>query len=183
MAKQFEADIIDVAQDFVKQGKAGIRLLPGVERLLSEIRSSPSAESSYAICTSGEPNIMVWLRVKLTHRPASRMFASSALSTAGVVPPTHLLTADDCTHGKPHPEPYLKGAELIGKDISNCLVVEDAPAGIKSGVAAGATVIAVCTSHKREQVEGMGAHAIVDTLEQVYVSCSNDGKMQVSITA
>jgi hypothetical protein len=61
MAKRFEADIIDVAQDFVKQGKAGIRLLPGVERLLSEIRRKHDSESSYAICTSG------WLHFYIPH--------------------------------------------------------------------------------------------------------------------
>lgn len=114
---------------------------------------------------------------------ASRIFASSALSTAGIVPPTHLLTADDCTHGKPHPEPYLKGAGLVQKDITKCLVIEDAPAGIKSGVAAGAAVIAVCTSHTREQVEGLGAKFVVNDLEQVHVSWGDDGKMVVSVSA
>ena len=71
MAKQFEADIIDVAQDFVKQGKAGIRLLPGVERLLGEIRSHHDSESSYAICTSGQSShrLRVYLKLILMLQP------------------------------------------------------------------------------------------------------------------
>jgi len=150
MAMQFEADIIQVAKDAVKAGQPGIVILPGVERILDELRSHPSAEQHYAICTS-----------------ATRAFASSALSTAGITPPSHILAADDCTHGKPHPEPYQKGAALLSKDPKNCIVVEDAPAGIKAGLAAGATVIAVCTSHTRQQLEGLGAHHIVENLESV----------------
>lgn len=59
---------------------------------------------------------------------------------------------------------YLTGAEKLGKAIENCIVFEDAPSGIKSGVASGARVLAVCTSHTREQVTGMGATWIVDDL-------------------
>jgi hypothetical protein len=59
---------------------------------------------------------------------------------------------------------YLTGAEKLGKQIENCIVFEDAPSGIKSGVASGARVLAVCTSHTREQVSGMGATWIVDDL-------------------
>jgi len=109
------------------------------------------------------------------------LFATTALSTAGITPPSHLLTADDCTFGKPDPEPYLKGAGLLGVDIRNCLVIEDAPAGIKSGIAAGAKVMAVCTSHKREQVEGLGASFVVDRLSEVGVEWNRDGKMVVRI--
>lgn len=151
------------AKLLASQGKQGLVILPGVESLLSQIRLNPSAENHYAICTS-----------------ASRIFATTALSTAGITPPTHLLTADDCTHGKPDPEPYLKGAALLGVDIKNCLVIEDAPAGIRSGVAAGAKVMAVCTSHSREQVEGLGASFVVERLSEVGVEW-REGRMVVRV--
>ena len=48
------------------------------------------------------------------------------------------------------PDPYLRGAELCGVDPKRCLVVEDAPAGIAAGHAAGAKTLAVITSHTRE---------------------------------
>lgn len=117
----------------------------------------------------------------LTTPQASRAFATTALSTAGLIPPTHLLTADDCTFGKPHPEPYLKGAALLSADIKNCLVIEDAPAGIRSGVSAGARVLAVCTSHERSKLEGLGAVAVVRDLSGVEVQWAGDGRMRVVV--
>jgi HAD superfamily hydrolase (TIGR01509 family) len=75
-----------------------------------------------------------------------------------------LITADDVKKGKPFPEPYLTGASRIDKSIERCIVFEDAPSGIKSGVASGAKVLAVCTSHERHEIEGYGATWIVDDL-------------------
>ena len=105
--------------------------------------------------------------ISLHHMIATLVYASNALKTAAITPPEHLLTANDCTHGKPHPEPYLNGAKMLTKNVTHCLVVEDAPSGIKSGLAAGATVLAVCTSHKKAELEGLGAHYLVENLESV----------------
>jgi glycerol 3-phosphatase-1 len=58
---------------------------------------------------------------------------------------------------------------MLNKDIKRCLVIEDAPAGIKSGIAAGAEAMACCTSHTREQVEGLGARFVVHRLDEVRV--------------
>ena len=57
--------------------------------------------------------------------------------------PPVMITSDDVTVGKPDPEPYLRAATLLGVDPSDCLVIEDAPAGIAAGRAAGAAVLAV----------------------------------------
>ncbi len=54
-----------------------------------------------------------------------------------------VVTGDEVGHGKPHPEPYLTAAALLGVDPHRCVVVEDSPAGIASGLAAGAAVVAV----------------------------------------
>ena len=56
--------------------------------------------------------------------------------------PRSMVTADDVVNGKPHPEPYLKGAELLGVNPEECLVIEDAPAGIRAAHAGGMKVIA-----------------------------------------
>ena len=53
------------------------------------------------------------------------------------------ITANDIRRGKPDPEPYLLGAERLGLHPSECVVVEDAPAGIAAGLAAGSAVIAI----------------------------------------
>ncbi|MFY0601508.1 MAG: HAD family phosphatase [Cyclobacteriaceae bacterium] len=66
------------------------------------------------------------------------------------------------TKGKPDPEVYLKCAEAIGRKPENCIVFEDAVSGIKAGKSAGAKVIALATSHKREELE---ADLIIDNFE------------------
>lgn len=105
-----------------------------------------------------------------------------ALEACGIHPPKHIVAAEDCTKGKPHPEPYLKGAQLLSKDVTKCLVLEDAPSGIKSGKAAGAKVLAVCTSHKRADLEGLGADYIVENLNQVQVEILPSGGFRIRIT-
>ena len=113
------------------------------------------------------------------------------MSTAGITPPKHLLTADDCQKGKPDPEPYLRGAAMLpapsaaakAVDIKQCLVFEDAPAGIRSGVASGAKTIAVCTSHSRDKISDLGADLVIDTLEQVQVEWTAEGRMRVTVNA
>lgn len=98
---------------------------------------------------------------------ATRVYATAALETAGIRPPSHFLTAEMVSNGKPHPEPYLKGAAMLGLNPQACLSVEDAPSGIRSGLAAGTTVLAVCTSHTREELKDLGAHYLVDNLDAV----------------
>ena len=56
------------------------------------------------------------------------------------------MTAEDVEHGKPDPQPYLAAAAALGAEPLRCLVVEDAPAGIAAGKAAGAAVLAVTTT-------------------------------------
>lgn len=77
---------------------------------------------------------------------ASRELAELRIAAAGLTPPGTMVTADDITTGKPDPEPYLVGAAKLGVDPARCLVVEDAPAGLRSGRAAGAATIAVTTT-------------------------------------
>ena len=63
-----------------------------------------------------------------------------------------LIFWSDVKRGKPHPDPYLAGAELCGVDPRDCLVIEDAPSGILAGAAAGAKTLAVQTSHSKEAI-------------------------------
>jgi sugar-phosphatase len=88
---------------------------------------------------------------------ATRPLAEVRLRAAGLVIPESLITADDIRHGKPHPEPYQKAAARLGFAASDCVVVEDAPAGIHSGKAAGARVIAFPTTSVRAELEKAGA--------------------------
>ncbi|WP_292047163.1 MULTISPECIES: HAD-IA family hydrolase [unclassified Brevundimonas] len=69
--------------------------------------------------------------------------ARARLTAAGVTPPAVLITAEDVERGKPDPAGYLKAAATLGFDIADCLVFEDADAGVKAGEAAGADVVVV----------------------------------------
>ncbi|MFM2100372.1 MAG: hypothetical protein RLZZ366_1911 [Pseudomonadota bacterium] len=75
------------------------------------------------------------------------------------------FSADQLTHGKPHPQVYLNAAAGLGVEPSDCLVIEDSPLGVRAGVAAGAYVIGLCAgSHIRsghgERLTAAGAHQI-----------------------
>jgi mannitol-1-/sugar-/sorbitol-6-phosphatase len=76
----------------------------------------------------------------------TRRLAEVRIQAAGLPLPKKIITSNDITHGKPHPEPYLTAASILGFPIEDCIVVEDAPAGIRSGKAAGARVIAFRTT-------------------------------------
>jgi sugar-phosphatase len=75
--------------------------------------------------------------------------AAARLGAAGLARPPVLVGADEVGRGKPAPDPYLLAAERLGADPARCLVLEDAPAGIAAGRAAGMTVWAVATTHER----------------------------------
>ncbi len=72
--------------------------------------------------------------------------AAARLRAAALAVPAVVVTADDVTRGKPDPEPYARGAALLGVDPARCLVVEDAPAGVDSGRAAGAATLGLRTT-------------------------------------
>lgn len=74
---------------------------------------------------------------------APRDLALVRLKAAGIPPPPVLVCGDDVAHGKPAPDCYLLAAERLGADPSRSLVFEDAEAGIRAGLAAGARVIVV----------------------------------------
>jgi sugar-phosphatase len=91
---------------------------------------------------------------------AFRAVAQQWLAHAGLPVPAALVTVDDIERGKPAPDPYLRAAELLGAAPSRCLVVEDAPAGVQAAKAAGATVLALRTTHERSHLEAADHHTL-----------------------
>jgi sugar-phosphatase len=87
----------------------------------------------------------------------TRRLAEVRLRAAALPLPKSFITSDDITNGKPHPEPYLKGAAVLGFPAAECVVVEDAPAGIRAGKAAGARVIGLKTTVPESAVREAGA--------------------------
>jgi len=99
---------------------------------------------------------------------ATERLARSRLAFAGVPVPEHIVTADVVANGKPHPEPYLKGAQILGLAPADCIVIEDSPSGSKAGHAAGCKVLATTFSHRVDQLAA--ADWIVESLAQVNIT-------------
>jgi mannitol-1-/sugar-/sorbitol-6-phosphatase len=102
----------------------------------------------------------------------TRALANVRMRAAGLPMPMKLITADDIIHGKPDPEPYLKGAAALGFNTDECVVLEDAPAGIYAGKATGAKVIALKTTVQESELQAAGADWIVNTCADVSLTGS-----------
>ena len=94
----------------------------------------------------------------------------------GLPLPLEFVAVDDVERGKPAPDPYLLAARLVGVDPGDCLVIEDAPAGITAAKAAGASVLALRTSHIDAELQQ--ADAVTDDLRDVFVEF-RDGRLSV----
>ncbi|OBA59937.1 phosphatase [Mycobacterium sp. 1100029.7] len=129
----------------------GVLALPGARRLLDAL-----PHSHWAVVTSGPRSLM-----------------AARLAAARLPAPTLLIGAEDVSHGKPNPESYLKAAAALGFEAQECLVVEDAPAGVGAGRAAGAQVLAVTTTHHAAELAD--ADVVVGDLSAVNVEVTDHG--------
>ncbi|HZQ95153.1 MAG TPA: HAD family hydrolase [Candidatus Sulfotelmatobacter sp.] len=103
---------------------------------------------------------------------STRPLAEVRLRAAGLSIPEKMVTSSDITHGKPHPEPYLKAAAALGFAPDECVVVEDVPAGIQAGRAAGARVIAFPTTFPEEKLVAAGANWVVRNCSEMELEAS-----------
>ncbi|MGC1107985.1 MAG: HAD family hydrolase [Candidatus Acidiferrales bacterium] len=117
----------------------GVAPLPGATELLQAL--PPERWSVVTSCT--------------------RPLAEVRIRAGGLPRPRFLVTSNDIENGKPAPEPYLKAAELLGFAPADCVVIEDAPAGVHSGKAAGCRVIALCTTMPEADLRSAGADWLV----------------------
>ncbi len=102
----------------------------------------------------------------------TRALANVRIAAAGLLRPRHLVTSTDVKNGKPNPEPYLKGAQMLDVSASDCIVIEDAPAGIRAGKAAGARVLALRTTASDAELQQAGAAWIVDDCAAIFLDSS-----------
>ena len=82
----------------------------------------------------------------------TRALASKRMEHVGLPLPERFVSADDVENGKPHPEAYLRGAEILGVHPEACVVVEDAPSGVSSARSAGMRVVAVATTYRQDDL-------------------------------
>jgi sugar-phosphatase len=135
----------------------GVSAMPGAIEL---VRAVP--EGRWGVVTSG-----------------TRQLATKRLRLFGIPIPKVMVTADDVAKGKPDPAPYLRGAELLGVNPAECLVIEDAPAGIKSAHAGGMKVIGLTSTYPAAALGE--ADAVVKKLSQLQVSREDVRKIVVSV--
>ncbi len=117
----------------------GVVPLPGAVDLLKALPSE-----SWVIVTS-----------------CTRPLAEVRIRAGGLPWPKFLVTSNDIKHGKPAPEPYLRATEMLGTRAAECLVIEDAPAGVRAGKAAGCRVIACDTTMPEADLREAGADWLV----------------------
>lgn len=129
----------------------GVRALPGAAQLLG----------------SGWPVAIV--------TSATRQLANVRLAAAGLEPPGVMVCAEDVTHGKPHPEPFRRAAELLGVPPCRCIAFEDAPAGVAAAVAAGTHVVAITSTVNAAQLAD--AHEVVPDLADYLAVLSKFARM------
>lgn len=151
---ELEASLIESEE---AEDKEGVVVMPGAVELVQSI-----PDGRWGVVTSG-----------------SRLLASTRLEYCGIPLPRVLITSDDVTHGKPHPEPYLKGAEGLGFPPTDCLVIEDAPAGIQSGLSGGMKVVGITSTYAAAKL--VHADAVIGKLREIHVSSNGAGRIAVEV--
>jgi haloacid dehalogenase superfamily, subfamily IA, variant 3 with third motif having DD or ED len=109
---------------------------------------------------------------------ADTVLAKARLGAAGIAPPPRMVTGEMVTNGKPAPEAYLLGAERMHASAVDCLVFEDAKAGIDAGRAAGSRVIAIAGDHPEEIPAGI---EWVTDLSALRFDGIHDGKVRLTV--
>jgi len=133
-----------------------VRAIPGAAPLVDAL-----PDDRWAIVTSG-----------------TRRLAVSRLDAIGLPHPSVFITAEDVRQGKPAPDPYLLAAERLDVAVTDCVVVEDSPAGVLAGRRAGMPVIAVTTTHDRAEFDD--PTLVVDSVAALRCAVTADGLLAVS---
>ncbi len=156
-------DVEKEAREFTAREVAethGVVAIAGANELLREL-----PDDAWAIVTS-----------------ASLDLAKARLTRAGLPIPKTMVTADQVLRGKPDPEPYLLGAKRLDLSVDQCVVIEDAPAGIIAGRRAGMRVIGVQSTHSREELLANGVSTIANNLTHLRVSAApSHGRLLIEI--
>jgi sugar-phosphatase len=146
---------LKVIEDLEVADNEGLAVLPGVLDLLAALPPTSQGSPRWTVVTS-----------------ATERLALVRLAAGGIPVPQRLITAGFVTRGKPHPEPFLAGAALLGFAPEDCVVFEDSMSGAKAGREAGCTVVATTFSHSVESLDA--AHYLVTDLTGMKVTLLPD---------
>jgi sugar-phosphatase len=147
------AEGLRLIEDMEIADVADLQVLPGARALLQTLPAE-----RWAIVTSATYRLLL-----------------GRLHAAKLPVPERIISGDMVERGKPDPEPYRRGAELLCQPPAECIVVEDAPSGIGAGVAAGCRVLGVLGSYSEAELRAAGVSWVVRSLEDVQATNSPGG--------
>ena len=127
---------LKVIEDLEIEDNEGLSVLPGVLDLLTALPPTDEGSPRWTVVTS-----------------ATERLARARMEVGGIPVPERLITADFVTRGKPHPEPFLAGAALLGFAPGDCVVIEDSASGATAGHEAGCQVVATTFSHPVDSLD------------------------------
>jgi sugar-phosphatase len=126
----------------------GVIPIPGAKELMTNFDVN-----KWAVVTSGGYDLV-----------------QARMKKAGLPMPKFIVTGDDVSQGKPSPIPYLTGADKLGVSFENCVVIEDAPIGIKAGKAAKMRVIGIASTHSTNEILDAGIDFLVENLKDIHIA-------------
>lgn len=146
--KEVQADLLRMIDEFERNMQYPI--FPGAMELVNSLNQQ---NIPCAIVTSSDISKMD--KLAMQHPDFLNLFNA-------------MVTGNMVSKSKPDPECFLRGAEMIGVDIKDCVVCEDSPSGILAGLNSGAKVIAIATTLRRKDIN-KDAHKIVDSIAGISV--------------
>lgn len=146
------AEGLRLIEDMEIEDIADLKVLPGARVLLNSL-----PPERWAIVTSATYRLLL-----------------GRLQAAQLPVPERIISGDMVERGKPDPEPYRRGAELLGKAAGDCIVVEDAPSGVGAGAAAGCRVLGVLGSYGEAELRSAGVSWVVRSLADIHAETAGN---------
>jgi mannitol-1-/sugar-/sorbitol-6-phosphatase len=163
--RRFVGDSVDIEAEAEALARtevldvAGVRAVPGAVEFIASL-----PPDRWALVTS-----------------AGRDLAGRRMAAIGLQLPAVCITADEVAIGKPDPECYRAAARALRVDPRQCLVLEDAPAGLTAGHAAGAKLLGICTTYPAERLIEHHVLLTVPDLRSLSAHVTSDGKIEIRI--
>ena len=152
----------DIIEEWVAEVSQGIAAgefewRPGARELLASLREA------------GVPCALVTMSTRSLADSVVALLPSGAFSA--------VIAGDEVEHAKPHPEPYLLGADVLGVPIGRCIAFEDSPTGLRSAAAAGAVAIGI---PNLLPLDDAPSHEIIETLAGIDAASLEQSYLELS---
>jgi mannitol-1-/sugar-/sorbitol-6-phosphatase len=162
VSRSLDADEVVRAMHGVPSPQVIERVAPWLDPVIEGERVDRLHAATGGVALPGAAELLAAVARLAVVTSCSAPLATARFAAAELRAPEMLITSELTERGKPFPDPYLAAASALGVSPGDCLVVEDAPAGVAAGLAAGAEVWAVSTTHSAAEL--VAASAVVPDL-------------------